>query len=129
MLPAVNGRALLLIVQGNASPAGMRGDAVNVVMAAAVGLAAKPSAAKTRMPSRTWCGRRKKLASTAVIGREQLLTAQGSADLGSVRLDAVNVVMAPAVGPGKRPTAVMMKRVTTGTSRSSNIEGENQLCS
>jgi hypothetical protein len=51
--PVVIGRAQLLTAQGSASLGGLRGDAVNVVMAAAVGLGARLSAAKTGVPTRT----------------------------------------------------------------------------
>jgi hypothetical protein len=49
VLLAVDGRAQLLTAQASASLAGVRGDVVNAAMAIAVGLAARPCAAKMRM--------------------------------------------------------------------------------
>lgn len=116
VLLAVGGRAQLPTVTASANLAGPREDAVNAAMAAAVGQAAKPSAVKTRMPSRNWCSSRTKLALLAVDGRAQLLTAKASASLAGVRGDAVNVEMVAAVGLAARPCAAKMT-MPTGISR------------
>lgn len=53
MLLAADGRALLLTAQASVKMAGVRGDAVSVVMASAVGLVVRLCAAKTTTSSWT----------------------------------------------------------------------------